>query len=85
MRLANAEILFWVLLLTETISLLCMVSLWRRRDARLRSRVLWSVVLFVPLLGPLLYGSLFRPLPAHGERKPWPQDRGGLPPGGYSG
>jgi hypothetical protein len=42
-------------------SLACLIHLWRRRGA-LRKRAVWTVVLLIPLFGPLLYGSLYRGL-----------------------
>jgi hypothetical protein len=43
----------------------CLVHLWIRRGASLRRRLIWSVILSLPILGPLLYGSLFVPLDPH--------------------
>ena len=52
----------WPLIAMEAISLICLAHLWRRRDARLGQKLGWSIVMLVPLVGPLFYGSVFRPL-----------------------
>lgn len=59
------------LALLETVGLLCLVHLWRRRDGgSVAKRLAWSLALVVPLLGPIFYGALFTPLSplADGER-----------------
>jgi hypothetical protein len=52
----------------ELVALLTIVNLWfRKRRMRVVTRLLWSVVLLVPLFGVLFYG-LTRPDPdAHWE------------------
>jgi hypothetical protein len=49
------------------LSLPFIVHLWLRRRAPVTKKLFWSVVLFVPYLGLLFYGALFRPLPPQGE------------------
>ena len=44
----------------------CLVHLWRRRDG-VGKKTVWTVVLVLPLFGPLLYGSLYRGLTAQPE------------------
>ncbi|MFU8780085.1 MAG: PLDc N-terminal domain-containing protein [Kiritimatiellia bacterium] len=64
------------------VSFVCMLHLWLRRDTAPGVKLLWTFVLFVPLAGPIFYGGLFRPPDPSRYRKHWPDDRGGLPPGG---
>ncbi len=64
------------------ISLLCAIHLWRRRDATLLMKIRWTIVIFIPLAGPIFYGGFFKAPDRSGYRKHWPEDRGGLPPGG---
>jgi len=71
-----------ILLLLELVSLGCAIHLWRRRDARIGRKLLWTPIVFVPLVGPIFYGGMFRPPQPDGWRKPWPEDRGGMPQGG---
>jgi hypothetical protein len=49
-----------VIAVPELLGIACMVHLWRTRAPRWK-RLLWTPVLFLPLLGPILYGALFRP------------------------
>jgi hypothetical protein len=52
----------WVLLgISEAISFACFVLLWRR-EGRIVTKLFWSVVLVVPILGPAFFGALGRPL-----------------------
>ncbi len=39
------------------IHLACLLHLWIRRPCGIASKILWTVALAVPGLGPLLYGS----------------------------
>lgn len=51
--------MIWVLVVLQVISVACAVHLWvRGRGSRLR-KALWSPVVLVPLLGPLVYGSVY--------------------------
>jgi hypothetical protein len=72
----------WILAVCATVSLLCIVHVWQRAGATLSQRLLWSCLLWLPILGPLFYASLFEPLKPSGYREQWPTDRGGIPPGG---
>jgi hypothetical protein len=47
-------------------SLACVIHLWRRRDG-LGKKTVWTIVLVLPLFGPLLYGSLYSGLTAQPE------------------
>jgi len=42
----------------EVVSVACLVSLWRQKAGAGR-KLFWSVVVLIPLLGPLFYGGLF--------------------------
>ncbi len=71
-----------VLGILEFVSLLCALHLWRRTDTTPVMKFLWTIIIFVPLAGPILYGGLFKPPGSTRYRKHWPEDRGGVPPGG---
>ena len=47
-----------IISVSEAVALLCAVRLWRSREPRLRC-LIWTSVLLVPILGPLLFGALF--------------------------
>ena len=53
----------WLLVAIEFVSFLCLIHLWRRKDAKVRQKVLWSFIMVIPILGPLFYGSSFRGFP----------------------
>jgi bacteriorhodopsin len=59
--------MLWVLAALGVVSFVCLLHLWfgRRRDGVLR-RLVWSVLVMIPLVGPLLYGALYEP-PAVGS------------------
>jgi Phospholipase_D-nuclease N-terminal len=44
----------------------CLPSLWRSQHTILK-RVIWTLILFVPVLGPVLYGGIFEPPPIKPE------------------
>jgi hypothetical protein len=47
---------------STVIALLCLPSLWRSgRPAS--KRIVWTLIVFIPVLGPILYGGLFKPPP----------------------
>jgi len=48
------------------VALLCLPSLWRSRHSVLK-RTTWTLILFVPILGPVLYAGLFEPPPVKPE------------------
>lgn len=56
------------------VGLCCLVHLWLRPCTVVR-RLLWSPVLFVPLLGPALYGALFVPPKPNEEGEKAPMNR----------
>ena len=43
------------LVLLVLISIYCLYSLWRKQ-IEIRRKLIWSTILLIPLLGPLLYG-----------------------------
>jgi len=47
---------------SELIAIWCAVGLWRSR-ASILQKLLWSLVLMVPVVGPVFYGGMFE-LPA---------------------
>jgi hypothetical protein len=62
-----------VLALAEVVSVLCVVHLWRRRDASLASRIVFTPLALIPIVGPLFYGGMFEapaPRAAHAGSQP---------------
>ena len=55
----------------EALSVACAMHLWRRRDPRVARRVWWTLITLTPILGPLFYGSAYKPLPKHSYREEW--------------
>jgi hypothetical protein len=48
------------------LSLVLVLKLWvNHPEAILRRKIFWTVVLLMPLIGPMVYGALFNPLPPH--------------------
>jgi hypothetical protein len=44
--------------LSELVAIWCAVGLWRSR-ALILKKLLWSLVLLVPVVGPVFYGGMF--------------------------
>jgi hypothetical protein len=42
------------------VSLLCLIHLWRK-DGGLAYKLIWSVLVLIPLVGPLFYGGFYDP------------------------
>ena len=63
--------ILWILGLSELISILCLFHLWRQ-SRPVGSKLVWSVVLFLPVLGPILYGTHD---PPETLRNPTPMDQ----------
>jgi hypothetical protein len=42
------------------IAVFCLPLLWRSGDS-IYKRILWTVILFIPVIGPVLYAGLFEP------------------------
>jgi hypothetical protein len=51
---------------SELIALWCAVGLWRSKVSVLR-KFIWSVVLLVPVFGPVFYGGMFELPPVQPE------------------
>ena len=51
-----------VLILSAVVAVFCLQSLWRSGHSVSR-RIVWTLILFVPVLGPILYAGLFEPPP----------------------
>jgi len=58
-------------LLVEAASVACIVAMWRhhRREQRVKD-IVWTVLLLVPLFGPLMWGSLYGGLPRRNRPRP---------------
>ena len=64
------------LAILEIISLCCLVHLWVKSD-HITKNLLWSVVVLIPLIGPIIYGGLFKlPPPKGPEEDPGSGDSG---------
>jgi hypothetical protein len=55
-------LLVLVVAASELVTLLCLRTLWRS-NSRLLGRILWSLVLVVPVLGPATFAVLYGDLP----------------------
>lgn len=51
---------------SELIGVWCVVGLWRSRVSVVR-KLVWTVVLLVPVLGPVFYGGMFELPPVQSE------------------
>lgn len=52
----------WILAVTGLGSLLSAVHLWRRRSGGIARKLVWTGVVALPAIGPLLYFGMYRPL-----------------------
>lgn len=75
-RLQTIDLVFLVGLSVP--SLACLGHMWWRRNARFWQRALWSFVVIVPFIGPLLYASLFSGLSRHAPGMEPKAGQGGL-------
>jgi hypothetical protein len=57
--------------LLEIVSLIVVIRLWRRPTGRFLPRLLWSIVLLVPLFGLLIYVFLREEPQAHPYSSSW--------------
>ena len=48
-----------VFVILESLSLACLVHLWHQPDRPLR-KLLWSLAVLLPAMGPLLYGGMYQ-------------------------
>ena len=68
-KVSAGEIAF--LLVVEAVSITCIVVMWRRHTPdRLKKDIFWTVVLLVPIFGPLLWGALYGGLPSRNRPRP---------------
>lgn len=60
------EDIFWMSAcgLSEVISCFCAIHLWRS-GAGVLKKVVWTLFLFFPVLGPIAYGGFFTPPEPH--------------------
>ena len=62
--------LFTILIgIFEAVALVVIVRLWIRPRHRLAPRILWSIILLVPLFGLLMYGFIVADLEKHPHEK----------------
>ena len=45
---------------SEAIALWCVVNLWHSRVSMIR-KIVWTLILLVPVVGPVFYGGMFEP------------------------
>jgi hypothetical protein len=57
----------YAIALTEIISAICTFHVWWRADGHVGKRLLWSLAITLPVIGPMLYGAIYEELPAHSE------------------
>jgi hypothetical protein len=51
-----------VFVVSVLVAIVCMQSLWRGRY-HTSKKIFWTLFLFVPVMGPILYAGLFEPPP----------------------
>lgn len=56
-----------IISISELITVFCGIGLWRQRVSLFR-KIIWSLILVVPILGPFFYAGMFDYPPVHGER-----------------
>ncbi len=49
------------LVLHFIIAIVLMISLWRK-DETILAKFIWSLIILVPFIGPVIYGAFFDPL-----------------------
>jgi di/tricarboxylate transporter len=54
------------LIILLIISLYCLYKLWRQH-VEIKKKIIWSIIVMVPLLGPLFYGYSFAGVGAYKE------------------
>ena len=64
-RMKPPEII--LLALIELLGLFMIARLWLKSKTPLVKRILWSVILLIPLIGPMMYGFVSLDPSAHGE------------------
>lgn len=63
----NQFLIPFILIVSFLISLFCLYRLWRKNE-KIFKKLFWSIVILIPVFGPVIYGGLFK-LP-----KPSPKD-----------
>lgn len=52
---------FWVaLIISYLIAIYLMLGLWKKTDT-FKKRLIWTLLLLFPFLGPIFYGGFYRP------------------------
>ena len=59
--------MIWILVVLQVISAACAAHLWARGRGSIVRKALWSPLVLLPVLGPLLYGSVYEPPSIEGE------------------
>jgi hypothetical protein len=54
--------------ISTLVAILCLPPLWRSSHSTLK-RIIWTLILFIPVLGPVLYAGLFEPPPAKPKKE----------------
>lgn len=49
-----------ILVVSLVFSVICLINLWKHKS-NIFAKLLWSVFVFVPLLGPLFYAVIYQP------------------------
>jgi hypothetical protein len=55
------------MVILESFSAACLVHLWMRADAPTWKKLVWTLPVLLPVLGPLLYGGMFSVPGRHGD------------------
>jgi hypothetical protein len=64
--MTTGQVTLFVLL--ETVGVFMVIRLWfKAAKASLVRRIAWSILLLIPLLGPIMYGFISLDPSAHGE------------------
>lgn len=75
-ELSSGDITMIIIVTVSTlVAIVCQIRLWRCQASVWR-KLFWAVVVFVPFLGPLLYGALFHTpsVQAENDQAPVNQD-----------
>lgn len=66
---------FALLVMVQLISVLCVVHLWWRHDATTPQKLSLTLMVLIPVLGPLLYGYIYKPAERSVRPRPSPLPR----------
>lgn len=73
------------LVIAASASVACACHLWLRAQGSPPRKLGWTLVVCMPVLGPLMYGCLYEgALAPDDDPERFPIDQGGVPPGGDS-